>query len=372
MDKIKTYIFEILLMIILLFALFESSIVNKTYLFLIVLIFTLVVRKSLLKRNMLSIYERESNLLLLGLGLIYIIGFYGLGFLTGFYKSSVTLSIWSFFNYIISIGGLIITSEYLRFVFLSNKFKFSSMFTLIDMVLLDLILYLPSNTLNDLNTFLVSLGFITFAAISNNLLFNYLSNRYGYKGNTTYRLLTNLYMYIIPIIPDVYIYFRSILRMIYPYVIYLIYEYTFSKKIEVVRKEKKSKRIIFYTGCVILSTMVAMLVSNQFTYGIMVIGSGSMTGTLNKGDATIFKKCQNKEINVGDVILFKRKDSVIIHRVIDKKMINGIEKYYTKGDNNVSEDEGYVTASDVVGVSKLRIPLIGYPTIWLREMFTRE
>jgi hypothetical protein len=52
------------------------------------------------------------------------------------------------------------------------------------------------------------------------------------------------------------------------------------------------------------------------------------------------------------------------------KVIDGEIRYYTKGDANESMDAGYVTKSQIVGVTHFRILYIGYPTLWLRDIFS--
>ena len=37
-------------------------------------------------------------------------------------------------------------------------------------------------------------------------------------------------------------------------------------------------------------------------------------------------------------------------------------RYYTKGDANATEDNYKISEENVVGVVKVKIPLIGYPT----------
>lgn len=98
------------------------------------------------------------------------------------------------------------------------------------MVLIDIILSYGVYDISNIDDFLVIIGFITFASVSCNLLYNYISKRFGYKPIIIYRLITSLYLYIIPIIPDMYILFQSVARMIYPYIMYLIIEYAYSKK----------------------------------------------------------------------------------------------------------------------------------------------
>jgi len=42
--------------------------------------------------------------------------------------------------------------------------------------------------------------------------------------------------------------------------------------------------------------LITMLISCQFKYGILVIGSESMTGTINVGDAVIYESYNNETI----------------------------------------------------------------------------
>ena len=115
-----------------------------------------------------------------------------------------------------------------------------------------------------------------------------------------------------------------------------------------------------------------MLISCQFKYGIIVVGSGSMTGTLNKGDAVIFEKYEGQEIEVGQVIIFNYNNIQTIHRVIDIQKVNGEYRYYTKGDANNRNDDNYRTKDDIYALVDLRVKYIGYPTLWVRDMFSSK
>ena len=186
-----------------------------------------------------------------------------------------------------------------------------------------------------------------------------------------YRLITVLYVYLIPIIPNVYIYFRAFLRMIYPYILYLILEHTYSKTDFVVSYHDRRQNLIGITTLLIVMTSITMLISCRFKYGILVIGSESMTGSINKGDAIVFETYDNQQIKEGQVIIFEKNDLNLVHRVIDIKNVNGELRYYTKGDANKEMDAGYITNDDILGISKFRIMYIGHPTIWVRELFNR-
>ena len=114
-----------------------------------------------------------------------------------------------------------------------------------------------------------------------------------------------------------------------------------------------------------------MLISCQFKYGIIVVGSESMTGALNKGDAVIFEKYKNQPIENGQVIIFKYNDIQTIHRVVEIQKVNGEYRYFTQGDANSKPDEGYRVKDDISSLVKLRIKYIGYPTLFVRSIFEK-
>ena len=60
---------------------------------------------------------------------------------------------------------------------------------------------------------------------------------------------------------------------------------------------------------------------------------------------------------------------MIIHRVIKIEKINGVLRYYTKGDANEDRDSGFITNDDILGTVNYKLPYVGYPTIWVRSLF---
>ena len=175
-------------------------------------------------------------------------------------------------------------------------------------------------------------------------------------------------MYISPIIPDIQILFESIIRILVPFIIYLLLEKIYFKKKKHVETKRKTIEIIITGILVIIVTFIVMLVSCKFKYCLLVIGSGSMTGVINKGDGIIYRNLdKDEEVEVGEIIVFKEKDIKVIHRVIDKKNFGIETRYYTKGDANPIEDDGYRVIEDIVGKVKLRIPYIGILTVTINE-----
>lgn len=381
LDKFKKYILEMLLFVLLLFTLFVPNIFTRKVLAVILFVYMLIVYYLLKKRKITSIYKKHVTITMFIFAIIYVAVFYALGLYFGFTKSKVILSMWSFFNFILPISVIVISSEIIRNIFLSQKiylnFKgykinLSLLFTYISMVLIDFALYTGIYNLNSLDNTLTVLGFVLFSSLSCNLLYNYISVRYGSKCIIIFRLITSLYMYIIPINPDIYLFFQIFIRMIYPYIIYLVIERLFSMTDFVVSYNEKRTEILGNTLLLIATALITMLISCQFKYGILVIGSNSMAGTIDKGDAVIFEKYDNQTLEEGQIILFDYNGIQTIHSIIDITTANGKLRFYTKGDANKNQDSGYITEEDIYGIIKLRIKYLGYPTIWVRSLFTQE
>lgn len=378
-EKFKLYILEILLLIFLLIAIIISKRITYITLAISLTIYTILLKITITKKKILSFHKKQILISMILFGIIYIGLFYIFGFYAyDFSKSPTSFGLKSIYRYILPLTLIILATEEIRQTLLTQngtinilkkQLDISKIILFINTVLIDVLIYIRLYDIKELDDFLTIMGFITFASISCNLLYNYITKRYGNKSVIIYKLITILYIYIIPIIPNMYIYFRSFLRMIYPYIIYLILEQTYSKK--KLRVTYKEKNIITITTTLILTTLITMLISCQFKYGILVIGSESMTPTINIGDAIIYKQYKNQIIKKGDIIIFNNSGIKTVHRVTKIENINNEIRYTTKGDANESEDIGYITKEDIIGIKIIKIKYIGYPTIWIRELFNK-
>ena len=370
-DKLRLYIIEVALTISLLCFVFISKIFTKTIMSVILLVFMIISEKLMKSDKIKERYNRKVTNTMVIVGLVYLAIIYLLGIYIGFYSSVIKLSTWSVINYIIPYIVIIVSTENIRKTILLKEDKKSNIIILIATVILDIALTTNIYNVKTLTDYYMLIGFITFASIANNMLFNYLIKKYrNCKGIIAYRIITILYVYIIPIIPKIHILFESILRMVAPYIIYLILEKIYAKKEKYIPRTIKRKDIITTSILIIVTLGIIMLISCQFKFGILVIGSGSMTGVINKTDAVIYKRLEeNEKIKIGDIIIFKQNGKKVIHRVIDKKDAGKGMRYYTKGDANLEIDEGYREEKDIIGKVKLRIPYIGQPAIMLKEMF---
>ena len=60
-------------------------------------------------------------------------------------------------------------------------------------------------------------------------------------------------------------------------------------------------------------------------------------------------------------------NKVVVHRVVDISKEDGSLVFRTKGDNNKEADNWVVTGSNLIGLTKYKIPMVGLPSVWLYE-----
>lgn len=372
-SKNVVYILQFSIIIFFLAVLLSSKVlIDKVLVALFLIVYTVIVRKTINKSKSISLYKREVLKYMITFAIIYLLLYYMIGIYTGYYKSVYFFSFKTIFRYLIPTIIIVITSEIIRSEFLSKNTRLSEFNTIAFGVLIELVLYVNIYNITTLDDFLNAIGFIMFPSIINNILFNYTSKKFGIIPNIAYRIITTTYIYILPIVPNVYIYFKSIARMVYPLLVFLVFKSVYEKNKEIVPKINKNISRVITTIFTLFVLICSMLISCKFKYGMLVIGSGSMTGTINKGDAIIYGKIKNiNEVKEKDIIVFENNKRMIVHRVIKIEDINNEIRIYTKGDNNPQQDPLYSTKDNIVGKVKTRIPSIGFPTIIVNEAFKK-
>lgn len=103
--------------------------------------------------------------------------------------------------------------------------------------------------------------------------------------------------------------------------------------------------------------------------------SFSLKSGFNKGDIMILYGTTPRDLQVGDVIVFKSaRPDPIIHRIVKKWEDKGIYYFQTKGDHNsdsirsTSLDETRIRQDQYLGRAVIRVPLIGYVKIWFVDL----
>ena len=120
---------------------------------------------------------------------------------------------------------------------------------------------------------------------------------------------------------------------------------------------------------VVIAATIPLTVPNFMGYEIFNVVSGSMEPTIPVGSIIYVKEIDPVEVESGDIIAFQSGDSVIMHRVVDNKMVEGA--FTTKGDANNGEDMNDVSYDNLIGIVVKHVPILGQLLILFGSTFGR-
>ena len=186
----------------------------------------------------------------------------------------------------------------------------------------------------------------------------------------SYRFIMELYIFLIPIVPDLGAYLSSVLLIIFPLLLALRV-YTMKEK-KILKPSVRKRNSIIYSIVIIVLLFLVGLNTGIFKYQSIVIGSNSMKPFMEKGDVIIIDRLTEKQKNIlkkGDIIVFRRNNRIVSHRIYSVVKNSSGRYYITKGDSNNQVDVGVTNDKEVLGVVKLRFKSIGLPSVWLSELF---
>ena len=185
-----------------------------------------------------------------------------------------------------------------------------------------------------------------------------------------YLLVMGLYAYLFPIIPNPNEYITAIIQLILPVFLWARLR-TFFKREEDSYIDRNYKKINLPTLIIpaVLTIIMVYFTSGYFKYYALAVASGSMEPKISKGDIVIVKKVDKDydKLKIGDILVYKYNNVVIVHRIIKIIEEEGVYHFYTKGDANNSEDNYDIPVTNIIGTTNFKIPYLGYPTVWLNE-----
>lgn len=112
----------------------------------------------------------------------------------------------------------------------------------------------------------------------------------------------------------------------------------------------------------VIVTCLPAFLPRVLGYEVYNVVSGSMQPEIPIGSLILVKPAEPETIKEGEVIAFMSEDSVITHRVVANKVIEG--KFTTKGDANEKEDMNDVPYGAVIGKVTFHCPLLG-EMLWI-------
>ena len=172
-EKFKLYILEILLLIFLLIAIIISKRITYITLAISLTIYTILLKITITKKKILSIYKKQISISMILFGIIYIGLFYIFGFYAyDFSKSPTSFGLKTIYRYILPLTLIILATEEIRQTLITKngtinilKLDISKIILFINTVLVDILIYIRLYDIKELDDFLTIMGFITFASI---------------------------------------------------------------------------------------------------------------------------------------------------------------------------------------------------------------
>lgn len=308
--------------------------------------------------------------------ILFFIFYYLSGLVVGFqktpYDNSLNGIVYNFWTF----APMIIFQEYIRKFLINRTGRDRKIIVVITLlfILFDigdtLINYKFDSFENVFKFFVIFLN----PSIAKHALLSYLTYTSDVLPSLIYRLIIEMFSFIVPFIPNFNWFLMGVINLVYPFTVFLNVYRILHKKEEKKKYKKKYKGIFFYLPVITIIFILVILVSGVFKYQLVAIASNSMNPVFYRGDAVIMEKINDRSsIKIGDIIVFEHNGSMIVHRVIEKiDSNNDTYVYKTKGDNNKDPDPYVVTDNQLIGKFKLGIKFIGYPSVMLQDILSKK
>ena len=371
-DKRKLYIFSIAFFALLALSLFIPKDISRTVTAVLLVLSAVAVLLVIKKRKVPSINKNTVALILFAISGLSIALYYLTGIRFEYIVNPYASSFGKSLLYVLCVAVSVIAMEIIRNVVISQEDKLSTVLVTLSGIAADVLISTKSVTAVSFNSFIDLVALVLFPAVTANLFYNYVAKRYGALPNIVYRLPISLYVYVITVLPRMPDSLHAFARLLIPLLAYFFIDALFGKRKKRAAPRRRWKWIapVAFAVTSFFMISVVMLISCQFRFGLIVIATESMTGEINKGDAIVFESYDGDIILEGDVIVYDKEGTRMVHRVVEIEKINGQTRYYTKGDANEDKDEGFITDANILGKVNFKLTGIGYPTLWLRSMFS--
>ena len=208
--------------------------------FLILFVISLILYGFRLKTN--KKYRKPFAITFFVFTLLYFAAIYGVGIATGFLNNAYSLKPLSIFHNTFFLIIAIILEELIRFIFIkANKNSKRDIFLITFLLtVLEIIITIRYNDLSSFYSLFKMISINIFPTIIKNIMLSYCTYYDDYKLPIIYRIITELYIYIVPFQPDLSDYLNSICLLLLPFLIIINMARQIDSKVKV-EEEKNYK-----------------------------------------------------------------------------------------------------------------------------------
>lgn len=348
-------------------------IINPLFWLLLACFLYLTLGKSIENKKMKKSIIQYTIVAILTYILIYMIS----GIVVTFGKNPYDTTVFGIITNIWMFGVAIVSKEYIRYKLIDNVYEKdkTTISILISIVYVTIDIDISRFIGNSVATYSCIRYIVQniLPEITTNVVFSYTARYGNWIPGVLYKLCTNIYYWISPIIPNTPWVMTAIVDTTIPVILFLYIRYE-KNKLDIFRTKEN---IINSDPRNVIPLVIAIILAIWFAIGIfpikpVAIASGSMEKELYVGDIAIIKKCNANDVNVGDIIEYQMDGYTVIHRIIEKKQKNGEFLFITKGDNNQMADSENVKEKQLIGKVIFKIKYLGYPAIWLHLIQEEE
>ena len=208
--------------------------------------------------------------------------------------------------------------------------------------------------------------------VATSIVCTYITRHFGFLPALIYRLIVVLAILVFPIWPQISALHSLIFAIAFPVftMIVLRHHELFSERNHA---RARAFNLSFFSFPVIIILAFFLILNSGITdYNTLAIASNSMQPTYSRGDIVIYQERALSEISVGDILVFKRGNRIITHRVVEIRGEGEDRRFIVKGDNNLAADDYSVSNDDVRGVVRIIGHYIGYPSLILNGISETE
>ena len=299
---------------------------------------------------------------------------YMLGLILGYTYSSFSLDIGQIACGLLPVALVSAGTEMLRYLVFRAYYRKTLpvvIFTTIT-IIMNVLLVTNVGSFTNAETIFITICSCILPIMATEAICSYLCLTIGLQPALTYKLPVRLYLYVLPILPNLGTFIYAVTALVLPASIFVLTSNLISVNREKQKLIGKRVKLIAIIPAVIAMLVIVSLVSGIFKHQIIAVASDSMRPTLSRGDAVIFEKTVADEINEDDILVFKHEGIIITHRVKTIRDDNGSLEFTTQGDAN-EEVDGFTTSeSQVLGRVVSINKYIGFPTVWLNEFLKAE
>jgi signal peptidase len=273
---------------------------------------------------------------------------------------------------IFSVGAVLIGREFFRSYIVNILAKDENYIVFLTVSLLMTLLAFPAQKYLELQDYESIVKFIAqffLPEFSKNFLATYLVFLGGPVSSLIFLGTLETFNWLSPILPDLQWITAASVGILTPAFMFTTMQGMFQVESKQRRmSDMKKEGLASFIVTILLSVGIVWFAVGVFPVFPSVVVTGSMEPMIYPGDVILIKKSTDiKEIQVGDVIYFKRDDIMISHRITEIIEKDGVPKYRTKGDNNNTADIQLVNPEQIKGEVIKVVPNVGWPTLLIKS-----